>query len=362
MRTRIGVIGCGNISGIYLQAGERFENLEIVACADIDLEKAKTQAEKHGISRAVSVAELLSMDDLELVINLTIPAAHFDVAHQALESGKHVYNEKPLSIELEDARKLLALAKSKTLRLGCAPDTFLGAGLQTCRKLLDDGAIGAPVAATAWMHSRGPDLWHPNPAFFYQPGAGPLFDMGPYYLTALVSLLGPVARVSSAARASFPERTTKSGEKIPVDTPTHVASALEFQDGPIGTLVTSFDIHPREHAHLEIHGSEGTLICNDPNHFGGAIRVQRGDEKEAREIPLTHGYSENSRGIGVSEMVYAARAGRDHRASGALALHALEVMHASLESARSGRRVDIASRPARPNALPAGFDERILED
>jgi predicted dehydrogenase len=361
MKTRVGVIGCGNISGIYLEAGTRFSNLEIVACADIDLERAKAQAEKHDIPRAVSPDELLAMDDVELVVNLTIPAVHAEVAQAALLAGKHVYNEKPLAIELEDARGLLELAKSKNLRVGCAPDTFLGAGLQTCRKLLDDGAIGTPVAATAWMHSRGPDLWHPNPAFFYQPGAGPMFDMGPYYITALVALLGPVARVSGAARVSFPERTAKSGEKIPVNTPTHVASALEFQDGPIATLVTSFDIHPREHAHLEIHGSEGTLICNDPNHFGGVIRVQGAGQKEALEVELTHGYAENSRGLGVSEMVYAMRANRDHRASGALAYHALEVMHASLESAREGRRVEVSSRPVRPNALPTGFDEHILE-
>ncbi len=358
---RIGVIGCGNISGIYLEANERFSNLEIVACADIDLERAKSQAQKHGIPRAVLPDELLAMDDLELVINLTIPAVHAEVAHSALKAGKHVYNEKPLAIELSDARALLELAQSKNLRVGCAPDTFLGAGLQTCRKLIDDGVIGSPVAATAWMHSRGPDAWHPNPAFFYQPGAGPMFDMGPYYLTALVSLLGPIARVSSAARASFAERTAKSGEKIPVNTPTHVASALEFQGGPIATLVTSFDIHPREHAHLEIHGSEGTLLCNDPNHFGGPIRLLKGGTQDAQEIALTHGYDQNSRGLGVSEMVYAMAANRDHRASGALAYHALEVMHASLESARSGHRVEIESRPARPGALRAGFDERILE-
>jgi predicted dehydrogenase len=361
MKTRVGVIGCGNISGIYLEAGTRFSNLEIIVCADIDLERAKAQADKHGIPKAASPDELLAMDDVELVVNLTIPAVHAEVAHAALMAGKHVYNEKPLAIDLNEARGLLELAKSKNLRVGCAPDTFLGAALQTCRKLIDDGAIGVPVAATAWMHSRGPDLWHPNPAFFYQPGAGPLFDMGPYYITALVSLLGPIARVSSAARASFPERTAKSGEKIPVNTPTHVASALEFQDGPIATLVTSFDIHPREHAHLEIHGSEGTLICTDPNHFGGVIRVQ-GPDQDAADVALTHGYAENSRGLGVSEMVYAMRAGREHRASGALAFHTLEVMHASLESAREGRRVDISSRPARPNALPAGFDEDILKN
>jgi predicted dehydrogenase len=360
MKTRVGVIGCGNISGIYLEAGTRFSNLSIIACADIDLERAKAQADKHGIPRAVLPDELLAMDDVELVVNLTIPAVHAEVAQAALLAGKHVYNEKPLAIDLSEARGLLELAHQKNLRVGCAPDTFLGAALQTCRKLMDDGAIGVPVAATAWMHSRGPDLWHPNPAFFYQPGAGPLFDMGPYYITALVSLLGPIARVSSAARASFAERTAKSGEKIPVNTPTHVASALEFQDGPIATLVTSFDVRPREHAHLEIHGSEGTLICTDPNHFGGVIRVQ-GPDQDAVEVALTHGYAENSRGLGVSEMVYAMYAGREHRASGALAFHALEVMHASLESARDGRRVDVSSRPARPTALPAGFDEHTLE-
>jgi predicted dehydrogenase len=361
MKMRVGVIGCGNISDIYLESPRKFSNLEIIACADIDLSRARAQAEKHSVPRAVSPAGLLGMDDVELVINLTVPAVHAEVAHQALEAGKHVYNEKPLAIELRDAKGLLELAASKNLRLGCAPDTVLGAGMQTCRKAVDDGLIGAPVAATAWMHSNGPDKWHPGPAFFFKHGAGPMFDMGPYYLTALVTLLGPVARVSSAARATFAERTAvKTGERIVVETPTLISAALEFQSGPIATLTTSFDFPQREHAHLEVHGTDGTLVCNDPNHFGGLIRVFKPDQNVPFELASSHPFAENSRGLGVAEMVHAIHAGRPHRASGELAYHVLEVMHASLESAREGRRVDILSCPARPISLPTGSDERIL--
>ena len=361
MKMRVGVIGCGNISGIYLESPRKFSNLEIVACADIDLDRARAQAQKYGVPRAVSPAELLGMDDLELVINLTVPAVHAEIALQSLEAGKHVYNEKPLAIELRDARALLELAASKKLRVGCAPDTVLGAGIQTCRKALDDGLIGMPVAATAWMHSNGPDKWHPGPAFFFKHGAGPMFDMGPYYLTALVTLLGPVARVSSAARATFAERTAvKTGERITVETPTLISATLEFHSGPICTLTTSFDFPQREHAHLEIHGTEGTLVCHDPNHFGGVLRVFKPDQDVPQDVASSHPFAENSRGLGVAEMVHAIHAGRPHRASGELAYHVLEVMHASLESAREGRRIEISSRPARPISLPTGTDERIL--
>ena len=361
MKMRVGVIGCGNISGIYVESPRKFSNLEIVACADIDLDRARAQAQKYGVPRAVSPAELLGMDDLELVINLTVPAVHAEIALQSLEAGKHVYNEKPLAIELRDARALLELAASKKLRVGCAPDTVLGAGIQTCRKALDDGLIGMPVAATAWMHSNGPDKWHPGPAFFFKHGAGPMFDMGPYYLTALVTLLGPVARVSSAARATFAERTAvKTGERITVETPTLISATLEFHSGPICTLTTSFDFPQREHAHLEIHGTEGTLVCHDPNHFGGVLRVFKPDQDVPQDVASSHPFAENSRGLGVAEMVHAIHAGRPHRASGELAYHVLEVMHASLESAREGRRIEISSRPARPISLPTGTDERIL--
>src|SRR5205085_2014545 len=206
-RTKIGVIGCGNISGIYLQAGQRFRNLEVVACADIDVERAKARAAEFNVPRACSVKELLATPEIEIVINLTIPKTHAEIALRTLEAGKHTYGEKPLAVNREEGLKVLQAAKAKNLRVGCAPDTFLGGGLQTCRKLIDDGWIGEPIGATAFMTCHGHETWHPDPEFYYKLGGGPMFDMGPYYLTALVSLMGPLKRLTGAARATFPERT-----------------------------------------------------------------------------------------------------------------------------------------------------------
>ena len=353
----VGIVGCGNISGIYLEAGNKFEILNIVACADIDLARAEAQAAKYGVPKACGVAELLADPEVEIVVNLTIPAAHAEVALAALEAGKSVYNEKPLAIERADAQRMLALAAAKGLRVGCAPDTFLGGGLQTCRALIDDGVIGTPVAATAFMMSHGPEGWHPNPDFFYQRGAGPMFDMGPYYLTALISLLGPVRRVTGSAQISFAERKITSqplnGTMIMVNTPTHVAGVLDFASGAVATLVTSFDVWAAELPRIEIYGSLGTLSLPDPNTFGGPVRVRLAGEKEWREIPIEHGYTANSRGLGVADMAYALRNGRLHRASGELAYHVLDLMHAFHDASREGRHVELASGCERPAALPA---------
>ncbi len=230
-RTKIGVIGCGNISSIYLQADKTFEAIETVACADLIMERAKQQAAEHHIPRACTVQELLADPEIQIVVNLTIPKAHGEVGMQALAAGKSVYNEKPLALTRDEGRDLLNTAAKKSLRVGGAPDTFLGGGLQTCRKLIDDGWIGQPVAATAFMLCPGHEGWHPSPDFYYQPGGGPLFDMGPYYLTALINLLGPVKRVVGAARITYPERLITSqplyGTVIKVNTPTHVAGILE---------------------------------------------------------------------------------------------------------------------------------------
>ena len=268
-RIKVGIIGCGNISKIYCESPTKFPNIEIVACADIDLERARARADAHGIAKALSVDDLLADSDVQIVVNLTVPAVHAAVSKRILEAGKHVYSEKPLATNREDAIELLALAKSKGLRVGCAPDTFLGAGLQTCRKIIDDGLIGEPVGAAGWMLSHGPEGWHPDPEFFYQPGAGPMFDMGPYYLTTLTSLLGPVQRVTGSARVSFPERiigsAAKRGQKIKVNTATHIAGVMDFTAGAVGTLTTSFDVHATNAQHIEIYGSEGTLIVPDPN-------------------------------------------------------------------------------------------------
>src|SRR5437868_8376711 len=269
--TNVGVVGCGNISGIYLEAGKKWDILNIVACADIDLPRAQSQAAKYDIPKACGVAELLADPSIDIVINLTVPQAHAEVALAALAAGKSVYNEKPLALGREQAKQMLDLARAKGLRVGCAPDTFLGGGLQTCRKLIDDGVIGEPIGASAFMMSHGPEGWHPNPEFFYQPGAGPMFDMGPYYLTALTTLLGPVRRVTGSTRVSFPERVISSeplrGQVIKVNTPTHIVGVLDFAAGAIGTIITTFDVWSSELPRLEIYGSKGTLSLPDPNTF-----------------------------------------------------------------------------------------------
>jgi len=342
----VGVVGCGNISDIYLKNLTAAPAVTVVACADLVLERAQAKAAAYGVPRACTVDELLADPAVELVLNLTIPAAHAEVAMRAVEAGKSVYNEKPLAIERTDARRLLDRAGEMGVRVGGAPDTFLGAGLQTSRRLIDDGAIGTPVAFTAAMLSHGPETWHPDPAFFYLKGAGPLFDMGPYYLTALVTLLGPVARVSAGARASFPTRrvTSEPGPErdVTVAVATHVAAVLEMVSGPVGTLVTSFDVWADRGDVLVIAGSDGTLRLPDPNTFGGPIGLLDRDLAWTDQ-PLDAGSAENSRGLGVTDLAEAIRTGQSARTSGELAYHVLDVMHAILESAESGRRVDIAS-------------------
>jgi predicted dehydrogenase len=347
----VGLVGCGNISRTYLGNAKRFPAIEIVACADLLPERARARAAEYEVPRACTVDELLADPAIELVLNLTIPNAHAEIALAAVERGKSVYNEKPLTIELADGRRLLERAAAKGGRVGGAPDTFLGAGLQTCRKLIDDGAIGEPVAATAAMLCHGHEHWHPDPAFYYQPGGGPLFDMGPYYLTALVALLGPVRRVTGSARASFPTRTITSrqraGETIDVNVPTHAAAVLDFAAGPIVTLVTSFDVWARENR-IEIYGSEGTLAVPDPNMFGGPVLIRRAGENDWTDVPLVHDCTDNARGLGVADMAEALREGRAHRASGDLAFHVLETMHAIHEASREGRHVTLTSSVERP--------------
>lgn len=354
---KVGVVGAGKISGIYLENGAIFDDVEIVACADIMPERAEAQAKAYDIPKAYSPEELLADPEVEIILNLTVPAVHAEVSLAALEAGKHVYTEKPLAVGLEDGRRMLELATERGLLIGCAPDTFLGGGLQTCRKVMDEGAIGQPVAATALMMTHGPEDWHPNPDFFYQPGAGPMFDMGPYYLTALTTLLGPIRRVTGSARVTFPERMVTSephaGSTITVNTPTHVAGVMDFEGGPVGTLVTSFDVYSEEHSRIDVYGTEGTLSLPDPNTFGGPVRVWRSGESAWTEVSLTHPYTENSRGLGLADMAQALRSGRRHRASGELGFHVLDVIHAFLDSSERGRHVEVDSTFERPEALPA---------
>ncbi|GGP16392.1 Gfo/Idh/MocA family protein [Oceanobacillus neutriphilus] len=364
-KVKVGIIGCGNISPIYFQAGEKFDILDIVACADLTLSKAKKRSEEFNVPRACTVDELLSDPEIEMVVNLTNPEAHSEVHLKTLEAGKHTYGEKPLATELEDAEKILSLAKEKGLLVGTAPDTFLGGGIQTCRKLIDDGWIGEPIAATAFMMSYGPESWHPNPGFLYKKGAGPMFDMGPYYLTALINLIGPVQRLSGSVRATFPERTITNeldyGKKIPVETPTHIAGVFEFQNGAIGTIITSFDVWGTKTPHIEIYGTTGTLIVPDPNAFGGPVSVKRQDYEDFVNIPLTHGFSENSRGLGLLDMVYAILNNRAHRANGQIGYHVLELMHGFHIASNESKYYEVKSTCEKPASLPMNFLKNSLE-
>lgn len=351
----IGIIGAGYISTIYLEnCTTRFDNLQVIAIADVMTVRAEAQAKRFGIE-ALTVEQLLAHPDIEIVVNLTIPAAHGEVALAALDAGKSIYNEKPLAATREDARRIVTRAHEVGVLAGCAPDTFLGAGFQTARKLLDDGVIGIPAAANAMLMLSGHERWHPNPDFYYQPGGGPLFDMGPYYLAALMSLLGPVERVAATASASFETRAIatgpRAGEIIPVNTPTHIVALLDFVQGPRSSLTTSFDVYETNRSTLVLYGSEGSLRLPDPNTFGGPIELLRAGSDTWEPVELIPGYAENSRGLGVSDMARALRNGTTPRASGELGYHIVDVMRAALESSNQGKHIHIKSRFERPSPL-----------
>jgi len=306
---RVGVVGCGNISDIYIQNLSKYKSTVVTACSDLDPARAEAAAANYGIPRALSTKELLQHPEVDLVLNLTIPNAHASVAFAAVEAGKHVYNEKPLTISLEDGVHLVEKARDKGVRIGCAPDTFLGAGIQTCRKLIDGGAIGEPIACEAHMQCHGHESWHPSPEFYYHKGGGPMLDMGPYYMTALVNLMGGIKRVAGISRITFPERTitseAKRGTVIHVETPTHITGSVEFESGAIGMVVQSFDIWHGQFAPLIIHGTEGSLLVGDPNNFGDTVQVRAKSDSEWQKVELTHGFSQNSRGVGVLDIAHA---------------------------------------------------------
>jgi len=358
MKVRVGIVGTGNILGAYVAGCRAFGILDIIACADIDQDKAEARAEEFAIPRVCTVEELLADPDIDIVVNLTVPKAHAEVSLAAIGAGKHVHSEKPLAVTRRDGERVVAAAREKGVLLGCAPDTFLGGGQQTCRKVIDDGWIGEPVAAVAFMTGHGPESWHPNPDFFYQVGAGPMLDVGPYYVTALVHLLGPVRRVTGSTRISFPERMATrgphQGRKIPVEVPTHVAGVLDFVGGPVAAIITSFDIWSANLPRIEVYGSQGSLSVPDPNIFGGRVQVRRSGADEWSEVQLTHS-AEVGRGIGVADLAYALATGRQHRANGDLALHVLDIMLGFEEASVRGRHIDIASRCARPAPLPLGL-------
>jgi predicted dehydrogenase len=359
----VGVIGCGVISGVYLKAAKGFPILDIRGLADMVPAAAEARAGEFGL-KAVSVDALLADPSIEIILNLTIPKAHVAVGLQVLEAGKHVYSEKPLGVAFKDGRKLIERAATKKLRVGSAPDTFLGGAHQTCRRLIDSGKIGSPVGGTAYFMCPGHERWHPAPDFYYQAGGGPVLDMAPYYLTGLVNLLGPVARVVAMTSMPKKQRTITSqprhGQKIPVQVTTHAAGTLEFVCGAQVQVRMSFDVPVHRHLPIEIYGSEGTLVVPDPNWFGGEIEFAPAKDKWVSlktEFPYADA---DYRSIGLADMAHAIRANRPHRACGALALHVLEVMEAFDRSAKAAKAISIATRPARPAPLSESLVRRKL--
>ncbi|HYE04021.1 MAG TPA: Gfo/Idh/MocA family oxidoreductase [Planctomycetota bacterium] len=364
MPTNIGIIGCGNIAPAYFNTLRHFSEVKLAACADMDVARAQARAKEFGVAKACSVDELLADPAIEIVINLTIPKAHVAVGLQIVAAGKHPYSEKPLGLDRAEGKKLLDAAKAKGVRVGSAPDTVLGPGTQTCRKLIDDGAIGTVVGGTAFMLCSGHESWHPDPAFYYQKGGGPMFDMGPYYLTSLITLLGPVKRVTGVTRTTHAERlitsAPKKGTKITVDVPTHVAGILEFASGAIVTLTTSFDVPSHTMPNIELWGTAGGLSVPDPNGFAGTVRLRKREEQDWKDVPLNNVQPHQERGMGVLDMAAAIREKRAHRASGELAYHVLDIMQALHESSASGQFVTLTSTCAKPEAMKAGAAQGAL--
>ena len=364
---KVGIIGCGMISDIYLKnCCDVFRITDVVACSDMDMQKAQEKAKKYNI-KACTVNELLANDEIEAVINLTVPAAHAAISKRILGAGKHTYSEKPLAVELNDGEELIDIAEKAGLCIGAAPDTFLGGGIQTAKKLIDDGWIGNPIAVNAFLMTRGPEYFHPNPDFFYQYGGGPLLDFGPYYITAMVSLLGHINKVSAFAKITYPERiirgnNPRKGEKIKVEVPTHYTVILEFESGVTGTMTVSFDMqYPYWESKLpciQIEGSAGSIIIPDPNKFEGPVKLRRMDE-EYREMPLSHGFTENMRGMGFAHMLNGLASGKNYRAYGYLALHALEVMTGIFKSAETENVYRIKHKCDRPESLPCVMPEYL---
>jgi predicted dehydrogenase len=353
----IGIIGAGVISDTYIANLTSFADTRVLAIGDLRPETARAKAAEHGIPAAGDVEAVLGHPDVEIVVNLTIPAAHAEVAIGALAAGKHVWNEKPLALDRAGGRAVLDAAAAAGLRVGCAPDTFLGSGLQAARRLIADGAIGEPMTALAILQSPGPDAWHPNPAFLFQTGGGPLFDIGPYYLTALVQVLGPVASVAALASTARPVRAIgsgpRAGETFEVTVPSHVGALLRFAGGASAQAIFSFDSALPRIA-LEVTGRDGTLILPDPNTFDGEVGLRRAGSTSAEIAARTKAAS--TRGTGVLEMARAIREGRAHRADGALAFHVLDVMTAIHEAAASGSVIAVGSTVIIPPPLPADWD------
>lgn len=370
---RVGLIGTGRISDIYLRNVKAFTGVEIVACGSLNKAESRAKAAEHGVPRVLPPDKIIADPDIDAVLNLTIPAAHADISIAALKAGKHVYSEKPFVTDLADGCRILDLAKSRGLKVGNAPDTFFGGRWQTLRKLLDAGAIGTPHGVSAFVPTSGVERHHPNPDFYYAKGGGPLLDLGPYYLAAMVFCLGPIARVAGLGRkretSRMIENGPRNGQMMPVEVDTHSLSLIEFESGVTGQMMVSFDVWESETPRLEIYGTDGTLCIPDPdpgdgaNIFHGPVWVRTRDTARWTMRPRpkapadwavatnTHGLNFDARGIGLADLAEAVREEREPRASGALGLHLCEVMEGMLQSPVLGRFVNITSTCARPPML-----------
>ena len=357
VRFGVGIVGAGVISDTYLQNLTSFPDLAVRAITDLDPSKASSQAERYDLDVSGSLPQLLSRDDVDIVVNLTAPTVHVEVGMQAIAAGKHVWSEKPLGVHRAEARRLLEAAEAAGLRVACAPDTVLGEGIQSARRLLEDGRIGRPINALAQMLNPGPEQWHPSPEFLFQPGAGPVLDMGPYYLTTLVSLFGGISRVSATAQRSHETRVIgsgpRAGEQFSVNTATHVSALYEFSSGETAQAVFSFDSGVKRTA-LEVSGTHGTILLPDPNKFFGdaVVTSQSGQER------IPSGDATATRGVGVVELAQAIHEERPERASGRLALHVLDAALATLEAAESGIPVQLSTTAQAPPLLPPGWNPR----
>lgn len=361
----VGVIGCGNISDAYFKAAPQFPILKMVAVADINIEAAKAKAETYSL-KAMSVDELLADDGIDMVLNLTTPQYHVEVGLAVVAASKHVYSEKPLALNMAEATKLAEAAKVKGVRVGCAPDTFLGGVHQTARQVIDNGTIGDIVAGTAFMMCPGHERWHPNPDFYYQAGGGPMLDMGPYYITALINMLGPVDSVVGMAKATYDSRTIQSGdregESFKVNIDTHFSAIMQFSSGATITMTQSFDVHKHEHTPIEIYGQKGSMLVADPNQFEGIVKTSKGLD-DWQEVEQTHLYGDgNYRILGLADMAQAIVSGRAHRASLELSMHVLEVMEAIQTSANEQKTVNLTHQCERPAALSDDLEFGQLGD
>ncbi|WJR66506.1 Gfo/Idh/MocA family oxidoreductase [Neorhizobium sp. CSC1952] len=367
----VGIIGCGNISTTYFKLAPLFKGLKVLACADLNKEAAEMRAEEYGV-KAQSIAELLDNDELDVIVNLTIPAAHFSVSRAILEAGKHVYSEKPLTITLEEGKALQKLAKEKGLSVGCAPDTFLGGAHQLARKYIDEGGVGRITSGTCHVMSPGMEMWHPNPGFFFLEGGGPILDLGPYYIANLINFLGPVKRVAALTSMANKTRTVTSeplkGQVIPVETPTNIHALLEFANGATITLSASWDVWSHRHANMELYGTEGSLFVPDPNFFGGVVEASGRNKTIEPLEPWDHpfgilnqespqGPRANYRTAGLADMAMALIEGRDARCSLERTLHGVDVMTSILKSGEEHRFVELTTTCTQPAAL--GIDEAL---